>query len=256
VKTVMFTNYGGIELALNAIGSLCSVGISDIALACDSEETIQVVSSHFRSQVNYSLWDELGPKTNLHEHFSYGTSGFIDLMKTKISVCLSFLRSGDSIFYIDTDVFVLRNYLSYLAAIPQSVSICFQPDRIDVAPYQDLCAGVFFARPTRFSLSLLQKTYDCLDFSLKSIKPFKLSKLLPAGDQSVLNALVGSSGNSCFTQIGTFPAHLFVNGQGIEFLNQKVARPFLFHNNYIVGSEKKIDRFKMLNMWSMPKALS
>ena len=249
VKTVLFTNSGGQDLAINAIKSLLSAKITQISLACDSMKTLRLISSQLHSTIEYCLWDKCDNATAVNEHFSYGTSGFINLMKVKIAVCLSHLRAGSPIFYIDTDVFVLRNYLEYLNQIPAGISICFQPDRVDIAPYQDLCAGVFFARPTKFAICLLQDIYDSLDYCLNNIDSNKLSKLLPAGDQSILNALVRRSKDSYFADIGTFPAHLFVNGQGIGFLNHQVAPPYLFHNNYIVGSSKKIDKFKQLNMW-------
>ena len=175
------------------------------------------------------------PKEPLADEANYGTKEFNRIMIEKIRMINKELEKETPLLYLDTDIVVTKNPIPYLRSLP-SKDAYFQSDELDFrkSDVTNHCAGCIYISPTSSSKTLFKKTLTYLQQN-----PTLL-------DQTILNQLINDNQESF--KIGTMDPTLFPNGP--RYFNNTISNyPYLIHNNYIVGLQEKIKRFKKHKLW-------
>lgn len=222
MKYVTFLNYGCVEICENMLISAQKVGISmnNFYIGCIDKKSYDYMKKYTNSflydnqlNVNYeNFTDE--PHTTFSKITSY-----------KFKVIKEIYKKHKNLCYVDTDVIFLNNPTEYLK---NKELILFQSDE----PGYSLCTGFIIFNNTEKCENLLNDT--------------KLDDLMETyPDERAINLLCDKKYRDC---VATLPKEKFPNGYNY-FTKNISNEPFIVHNNFIVGIENKINRFKQNNLW-------
>ena len=153
-------------------------------------------------------------------------------MVAKVEALEIMLREGFFVFYLDTDIVLLRDPVEDYFKLPPR-PVYMQSDRADFRQSPSYyCSGVIFAAPSSKTADLMKKGIGLtLKMDAKSMH-----------DQAVMNNL--------FSDAGTLSPEGYPNGHRFfENRSKCWELPVLVHNNWIVGLEAKVRRFKDHGLW-------
>ena len=170
---------------------------------------------------------------NLEDESEFGTEGFKNIMSKKVKAIEFLLREGFFVFYLDTDIVLLKNPIeNYFYLPPRKIYMQSDSKTFAKSVKGDHCAGVIFISPC---LKIAEK--------MKNIEKLILSR--PSGkmdDQGVINETI--------SDIGTLDPASYPNGYRYFNEREKCDKiPILIHNNWIAGLNSKIERFKKHGLW-------
>lgn len=173
---------------------------------------------------------------------SYGKELFYKIVTEKIIMIYELLvNQPEDILYMDTDIYVFRNFDEELRRVCMSdYDIVFQCDEYKLnyeTMCKNLCTGFFYVKNN-------DKTRRFFKDSVKRMKQDSYIKDKPA-DQRIIN---GSLKNYPELNITTFDQIKFPNGS-IFFTYDIKQDPYIVHNNYIKGLDNKVKRFKEHDLW-------
>jgi hypothetical protein len=189
------------------------------ALECVKKENIQ-----FRTDlISFGLPNES----------SFGTEGFRNITAQKVKAIEIMLREGFFVFYLDTDIVLLQDPIkNYFYLPPKQIYMQSDSKTFKSRSRGEHCSGVIFISP---SLKIADKMKNAYDLIL-SRPPGKMD------DQGVINETI--------SDIGTLDPASYPNGYRYFSERDKCDKiPILIHNNWIVGLNPKIERFKKHGMW-------
>jgi hypothetical protein len=182
----------------------------------------------------------------------YGTVPFNLVCSQKAKIISHTLRLGyDFVVYSDFDVVVLDDFGPYLEKASRSYPIGAQSEcRRSFPP--NYCCGFMYFNNSDYSYSLLS------ELSARNAKVIET-----ANDQEVFNEAVQRDDLGILQNIWTLPETLFANGlqyrhflTGREFDLVGEIRPFVFHANWVIGLEKKIQLLRAVNLWFQQPSLA
>jgi FkbM family methyltransferase len=238
----MFLTGGLNQEAHNCIQTLKKVGIAkNLIVTCLDKKAYDYISKLDVKTVY--------KKTNLDGDANFGTHKFYNIMINKIEIIKNFLlKYKKCVIYSDTDIIYLQNIDTDINKfIKSNLDIQIQDDAnmFVKKPSDNLCAGFMFLKPTK-------KTYEVLNYILELLNKHKnnYKKLQHRGgaDQYALNLAIKEI-KPKFDILDTkdYPngARYFDNYDSIY----KNYTPKIIHNNYIIGTKNKIERFKKYNLW-------
>jgi hypothetical protein len=189
------------------------------ALECVKKENIQ-----FRTDlISFNLEDES----------SFGTEGFRNITAQKVKAIEIILREGFFVFYLDTDIVLLKNPIeNYFYLPPRKIYMQSDSTTFAKSAQGHHCSGVIFISP---SLKIADKMKNAYELIL-SRPPGKMD------DQGVINETI--------SDIGTLDPASYPNGHRYFNEREKCDKiPILIHNNWIIGLNPKIERFKKHGLW-------
>jgi rhamnogalacturonan II specific xylosyltransferase len=191
---------------------------------------------------NIKYDDSLMKDDNI-ETVTFGGKGFKNITCNKVLAIEKMLKAGYFVFYIDTDIVVKKNFVEHYFTLPPKdcwmqndhnnfKKSAIATDKHGVVKYNH-CSGVMFIAPTAYMIKIMQKAYP----EILKVKTGGLT------DQKVLNKLIE------YKKIGTLDPIAYPNGW--RYFSSKKYRgdPYLIHNNWLKGSDKKIKRFKQHKLW-------
>ena len=160
---------------------------------------------------------------------------------TKFKCILDILKKGYFTFYLDTDIVILGNiFLNIFSLEPKDMWI--QKDGDFTKRSSTLCTGCMFFNPTRKSIAFLENL-------IKINHNF-------ADDQDTLNSYMKKGGQQILYGVldpNDYPNGAYYFGETpngrIRLKKNRCVKPLLIHNNFIVGIEKKNERFKKHGLW-------
>ena len=212
MKVITMSNDGGMEMAKNLLTSIEKVGIP----------LSQVLLYKLKEGVNESV--------------NYSTEEFNRLMIEKIRVILDALNTNETVLWVDSDIVFLKNCLSDIEIRGSLSEMCLQAQ---ITTFH-FCAGFMYIKSTDRNKSYLLRVID-------------LMKQRPDWDDEVMI-------NTTFFQAG-------MNFTSLPYLHYPVGRAFfneddcirpvvakhayIVHNNFIVGNDAKIERFKKNGLWNV-----
>ena len=280
---VTMANAGHMQLALNWLSSLRQVretsegiiGAVVFTLDGDTARTLESFSAsvvrvpHISSYCGHCAGNiSTASNTSTEGLRDVWSKGFADIVILKPACVLTVLRLGIDVLWSDTDVFFFRDpFEDVLKDIssrftPGKISIRTEPPDFTIqaagdhdlhypadeaeAFLNELCTGLFFARANDRTV----------EFFLQVVHTLSLfSHDQTFGDQSATNIVLFEKrwryGISNMT-VAVLDPLLFPSG-GIYFRTNEHQRhgvtPALVHNNYVIGRNKKIARFKEHGLW-------
>jgi hypothetical protein len=183
----------------------------------------------------------------------FKSSAHSSICNRRLLVVLEVLRRGYSVFNLDVDSFVAKNYVGYLLA-RSSDHLHFASDAVqshgyhfygEPGPRYFFNAGVYYLPRGPRSVAFLESW----------ILAVQTSGLV---DQDVLNTMFNCTTLSACTSHGASPRLLdpavFVNGaNAMKGWPVVQAQPYVVHGNWLNGFEHKSYRFQLQGMWHVPQ---
>ena len=164
----------------------------------------------------------------------YNSKEYNNLVSTRPSHILRHLDQNKNVLYTDMDIVWLKNPLNHLEKCIDFVAQIDNDSWCGYTPYY--CTGFMAFRPTSSSKRLVSRWNQIL-------------QQYPQLDQPVFNHVVKEL-NTNIKHLG-LNTRLFPNGkQFFELYNNDQKKDVVVvHNNYIIGKDKKIERFKREDLW-------
>lgn len=162
------------------------------------------------------------------EAAAYNTKEFQSITLQKLEVILSNLHLDREVLWIDNDIFLFKNIIDELRAIPGNMVM-----------QDDLwgpCTGFFLARSTPATIRVLKKTIDYVRSRLRTSLENDQHAFLRV-HKSILGLM-----------IRLLPTDEYPNGE-IYFNQKQTAKAKMVHNNYLTTTVEKVERFKITNLW-------
>ncbi|XP_038044160.1 UDP-D-xylose:L-fucose alpha-1,3-D-xylosyltransferase 1-like [Patiria miniata] len=168
----------------------------------------------------------------------FNTNEYKKFVNKRQRYILKFLEGGWEVLFTDVDTFWLRDPFPFLRG---NFDLAMEQDNYRKVKPNDrnYCAGFVYFRPTERTLKFVREwiRYMAED---KKLKP----------DQVVMNHLIRTK-KVPRLQVRVLNWDRFPNGK--LFFNETWRRErsdfVVVHNNWIVGHDTKVERFRNLNMW-------
>ncbi len=239
-KIVMFLTEGLKEEAENCIQTLKNNNL-------DKKLLVTALDNGAYNYINNLGVNTQLKKTNLKKEAVFGTKDFFEIMYSKLEIIEETLKKYKcTILYSDTDIVFLKDISSDINKFNQSkFDIIFQNDtpQFDKNDKHMMCAGFF-------AIKYNEKALNCIKYAKKIMKDNWENRKWDNGggaDQKAMNIAIKN--NNC--NVNTFDLMDYANGSRYFKFNHKFKNytPKMIHNNYIKGTDKKIQRFKKHNLW-------
>lgn len=164
----------------------------------------------------------------------YGSQSFTKMMRKKVEVILDAMETEKELLWVDSDIVFLENCLEDVRIRGSLSELCFQPS----IHQGSFCAGFYYIKSSPRTKWFLKEVIDAMD-----TKP-------DVDDEYMINTMYWQ----CGIQATTLPYWQYPVGP-VYFETNPVFRlnedAYIVHNNYIIGNEKKIERFKKFNLWNV-----
>lgn len=162
------------------------------------------------------------------ETANYNTTEFQSLTLRKLEVILENMRLDKEVLWIDNDIFLFKNTIDHMRTF--SGHFVMQDD------LWGPCTGFFLVRSNPTSIRTIQRTISYIQERL---------------GRSVLNdqhAFFRVYKNIIGLQITLLPRNEYPNGD-IYFNRGLKSDAKMVHNNYLVSTAEKVERFKEFGLW-------
>jgi hypothetical protein len=218
---------------VNLIDLLVVFPLDDTALTCCKNEGVE-----FRTDLVLN---------NLPGEASFGKKHYKNIVKVKLKAIKIILQENYFVLYVDTDIVFFQDPFVHIFNLPPK-DIYFQSDngREDdafsaVIGKTNLCSGFMFIIPNKKCIELMDQSLDVIEKSKSKIYVY---------DQDAINYILKSKNKQKEVDYGILSPSLFPNGvRFFEKRKQCANNPFIVHNNYIVGLDAKVNRFKKYGLW-------
>ncbi|GMI03804.1 hypothetical protein TrLO_g11011 [Triparma laevis f. longispina] len=259
---ILMANSGHSSLTSNALNSLKRLGIKNVILfgldssTCTSpyfttESSINYPCYHLPSTFLQSLCGSCGLK-------NVWSSGFADVAVIKPTLITSLLSLNYNVLWTDTDVVFTVDPFGKIrgggdVAIQAGGTNVFDKNdwkgstEAEIYFRDELCTGFYYVKSSPQTIKFFTQTV--LELSLHSDD-------VKFGDQSSFNLVmfewmfrdeVGLSVDILNPTEFPTGSLFFDHHNSVYKDNGEIV--FMVHNNFIIGSEKKVERFKKYNMW-------
>jgi len=235
----MFLTGGLCEEAHNSIHTLKKIGMDhNLIVTCLDEKA-------------YNYINKLGVTTqflklNLKEKGEFGSKDFYKITTQKPKIISDLIKKYNKIVvYSDTDIVFLKNFQEEIDNFKNGKNdMLFQDESKIFKKTGSYCTGFMFFKPNKKNTIFLDKVHKTM---LKNVvkRPEKSGKL---ADQGVFGTMLKTEN----IKFDTLDLYDFPNGKRyFDNVNTvyKNKIPKIVHNNFIIGLENKINRFKKYNLW-------
>ena len=217
MKVITMSNEGGMELAKNLLTSIKKVGIPL------SQVRLYVI----KGEVNQQSVD-------------FATPDFNRLMRAKVEVILDAMETNKEVLWVDSDIVFLKNCIEDIRVRKGNAEMCFQPSLSN-----PVCTGFFYVKSSPRTKNFL-----------KGVIEFMKQNPNIDDEQAI---------NHTFHQFGllatvlpywNYPVGMafFSHNGGISSALEQ-SKVYIVHNNYIVGNENKVNRFKKNGLWNVDSSI-
>jgi len=219
MKFLTFLNSGCIEICKNMLISAEKVGINmdDFYIACLDENSYQELKEYKNCflHLNQSILE--------YQNWTFDdNSGFRQIVKNKWQIIKKIYQDNKELCWVDTDIVFVKNPIEYINGHQE---ILFQSD----SPGSTLCSGFMVFNDTKECSEMVDKCASIID----------------ADDQLVINEIALDQYRD---SIAILNRDLFPNGYAY-YTEGKKNNAVIVHNNFMVGVETKIQKFKEEKLW-------
>ena len=239
-KIVLFFTGGLCEEAQNCIQTIENVGLKNKLL-------VHTLDKESYTCVKDRNLEIKRVKTNLKHEAEFGSKDFYEIMFNKLKIIRKCLADYKQIIvYSDTDIVFLKDISKDIDTFAKSnYDIMIQDDSAVFKHSDNLCAGFMMFKPNN-------KCIRCLELAMKIMKDNwdTHDKLAVGGgaDQRAINLAIKQTK----IKFGRLDLKEYPNGARYFSNTNTVYNHFvpkIIHNNYIVGTKNKIERFKKHKLW-------
>lgn len=186
-------------------------------------------------------------KTNLKKEADFGTKDFFEITINKLDIIKDALEKyNQTVVYTDTDIVFLKDISEDVQQFNNSdFDIMIQNDvaNFDESKKNNYCTGFIFFKPNKMCIDILKESKQNMNERWNSRGKNDLA------DQKSFNHILKKKPD---LKIKCLSLKDYPNGSRyFKNLNTvyKNYTPKIVHNNYIVGTSNKINRFKKHNLW-------
>ena len=221
LKLLTFLNSGCLEICLNMLKSAEHVGIEKekFYIACLDVHSYEELKA--RDYVNSFLYKDQN-KSAYQNWSSDSKSGFRNVVKHKWNIINQIYQKYPNLIWVDTDIVFKSNPIRLLSGHKE---ILFQSD----LPGSIICTGFMVFNKSKACQRLIK---DCSDAGAED-------------DQIVMNRLALTKYRK---SIALLPKEYFPNGN-IYYRKGVKKEALIVHNNWILGLDAKIKKFKEEGLW-------
>ncbi|KAI3901341.1 hypothetical protein MKW92_024656 [Papaver armeniacum] len=195
------------------------------------------------------------PAPDLQSAHKFGSQGFFNFTSRRPRHLLHILELGYNVMYNDVDMVWLADPFTYLKG---KHDVYFTDDMTAIKPLDHsnalpppgkkgrtyICSCMIFLRPTPGAKLVMKKW-------IEELQDQPWSKKAKANDQPGFNWALNKTAGQ--VDLYLLPQAAFPSG-GLYFKNKTwvedtKGKHAIIHNNYIVGFEKKIQRFRDFGLW-------
>lgn len=234
-------NQAFIDITINFILSIRRLNLTPtIVIVCEDRKSYDVLSQ----------WENI---TTVMTHLELSNSdaknwrskAYNQLVDKRVPYIIELLKNGKDVFFMDTDIVWLADPFPYVSGNLDIAVIHDYPENKENKIIY--CAGYAFFRNTaasRFVVYQWQRQLVSPQRKEGSEQQGKFNKALKKGK--------GRSGKQKL-KLKVLPRNLFQ--AGFEFFNSSTPledrpiRPVMIHNNWIVGLQPKLERYKKYGLW-------
>jgi len=221
MKFLTFLNSGCYDICLNMLKSAKNVGIDmdNFIIACMDEDVYKsLIHEGYKGSFLYM-------NNDLKEYQDWTlneNSGFRNIVKYKWKVIESVHKKYPNLMWVDTDIVFVENPVEILS---NHQEVLFQTDN----PGYAICTGFMVFNDTKKCRELVEEcaSYDTAD------------------DQIIMNQIALSKYND---HVALLSEDLFPNGN-VYYKQGRKDNAMIIHNNWMVGIENKMNKFKEEGHW-------
>ena len=173
------------------------------------------------------------------DHLEYNTPPFKNMMIRKMEVILDALETNQEVLWVDSDIIFFTDFLKDIRSRAATSEICFQQSIVKYA----FCAGFIFIKSSHRTKEFFKGVIRCMKENPSVC------------DEFVMNQIYFQMGiRASALPYWHYPVGaVFFKGDGMNGMIQKDA--YILHNNYIVGNQNKIERFKKFGLWNIDETI-
>lgn len=221
MKLLTFLNSGCIEICLNMLKSAENVGISkdNFIIACLDDNAYNVLIQNEYTGAYLYINQELKD----YQNWTFDkNSGFRNIVKYKWKIIFENYLKNPELIWVDSDIVFKENPIDELIGHQE---VLFQSD----LPGNTLCTGFMVFNETEVCKKMIEECsqYDCED------------------DQLIMNQIALEKYSN---DIAVLNEDLFPNGN-VYYLQNRKSNAMIVHNNWMIGGNEKIKKFKEENLW-------
>jgi len=239
-KIVMFLTEGLNKEAENCIQTLKNLNL-------DKQLIVTALDDNAYNYISNLGVKTLKKNTNLKKEADFGTKDFYEIMYNKLEIIKkSLINYQQIVIYSDSDIVFLKDISKDIQQFKKSdYDMMIQDDSRNFNKSSNLCAGFMIFKPNN-------KCIKCLESAIKIMKDNwdTHDKLAVGGgaDQRAINLAIKQTN----IKVGILDLKEYPNGS--RYFNNitsiyKSFKPKIVHNNFIIGTKNKIERFKKHNLW-------
>ena len=235
---VSFTvsTYNNINLIRNLLNSALQNNIKLVFFALD-KEIADFIHKNFNSSVTIVLYDvDVSNKSKNSDSsssltiYKYGSQEWASIVYYRYFICHRLLKDGRNIVYMDTDVFINRNYLIDIKEKLRVNDIVIQSNG------NDCCTGFFAMKSNRKLINFFNKKN-----MINNLKCYEFGGNGGPSDQKFFNHYIGKNMNDFNCVL--LERNFYPNGnyfyENSELINDYC---FIIHFNCLKGEYKKIKK--------------
>ena len=215
------TNSGGVNICKNMLHSAKNIGLNldNFIIAC-----LDVNAYDYMKEYKGAFLYDKTQSQDYQNHSFEETSSFRQIVKNKWPIIKQIYKKHKNLCWIDCDIVFKQNPLSILESLDR---MAFQSDH----PGMSICSGFMVFNPQEICNNLIE---EC-------------SKHENEDDQIILNKKLIRE-KKYWTKFKILEEELFPNGYTYYEKNKK-ENAIIVHNNWVIGIEQKIKKFKEENLW-------
>ncbi|CAM6129730.1 unnamed protein product [Calypogeia fissa] len=199
-------------------------------------------------------------RSNLNGALNFGTRAYQQLILARTQLATRLLDAGKSVFIVDTDEVWLSDPFPYLESTTDVDIVTARDGKIGIE--DEICGGFLLLKNTPTT----KRVWDTVTQRYKDFLAGAGGNIETDGnEQVVLNDIYIAermdSSVEELTRRGLQPlrvhfldAFLFANGAAYFLFmlpQQMKVTPVMIHNNWIIGYQAKLDRFKAFGLWAV-----
>lgn len=222
MKFLTFLNAGCVEICKNMLESAKKVGISmdDFYIYCIDDISFNSLKNEYGNVILYKSQDI----TEYQDWTFNENSGFRKIVENKWKIIQEVYSEHKNLCFVDSDIVFVKDPRPLIEGKDK---VLFQSDCYPEGNL--LCSGFMVFNDTLACANLIN---DCAEFDGED-------------DQLIVNRIAIGKYNNDYQVLSEA---LFPNGN-VYYKQGRKEDAYIVHNNWMLGIEEKISKFKQENMW-------
>lgn len=188
MKIVSACNFGYLPLTLNWLKSLELLGLQENVLLYSLDKKVQEALNE--KGIENILWETTKFSDIPEEHNSIHSDAWADIVFRKIELVNATLKSGEDVFFTDSDIIFKKNPIEHLKGMTENLDMVIQceghPTRNPLA-----CSGVYYAKSCESTISLTNVDMEYMEYVANRLVGLRRTPFKFDCDQGYLNARLG-----------------------------------------------------------------